>query len=465
MNTSASSPVTALLALLTESSETERAPGSAGTGTALEESFAALLAGLTLPDQRASDAADPVIPDPDVGTQLHSLLRNLRSTNTQSGVTPEFSAASTHDEALLHAAIAAVATLTSESPDAGHLAGDGASGQPTRIGVPEPTSASGAAVRPDTDDPSVGITATRTTIATATTPDRSIQHTEVVDGLGREPSRPTASLVEVGTLPAEGVTSVEVGRRTPDLSTAGSTPSTPDASLRGTAGSTAPVPVPDGRHDATGLTAAPSRATTTASPSPVQAPAVEPPTGTLAKTPASGLADGQSPQPEPSRPPDDPRVALRTPTADRPASPDAPMPPTSTGEGTAAVDASAPPPADTPDVGSARTPRPGLPAAVERVMEAIADLEHAPPPRRLTLEIGEARVRVALEDGQVRMTALTDDADTRDLLDAAEAQLTDRGPDPGSDGRQDHGKSDGDRGEQGPGAAVPRRRADHGLRL
>jgi hypothetical protein len=45
-------------------------------------------------------------------------------------------------------------------------------------------------------------------------------------------------------------------------------------------------------------------------------------------------------------------------------------------------------------------------ASVQRVLDALELLEQAPPPRQITLELGDARVRVALDDGQVRLSVV-----------------------------------------------------------
>jgi hypothetical protein len=63
-----------------------------------------------------------------------------------------------------------------------------------------------------------------------------------------------------------------------------------------------------------------------------------------------------------------------------------------------------------------------------RLLDAIERLEQAPPPRQLTVELGELRVRLALEDGTLRIQLLGEarDAD-RELLREATDALAARG--------------------------------------
>jgi hypothetical protein len=83
----------------------------------------------------------------------------------------------------------------------------------------------------------------------------------------------------------------------------------------------------------------------------------------------------------------------------------------------------------------------GLPSAIQRILDAVERLENMPPPRQLTLELGDIRLRVGMEDGQVRLTLLDGDSDAGDdLLRDAQQELAQRGFDlgdgerPGSDG-------------------------------
>lgn len=111
-----------------------------------------------------------------------------------------------------------------------------------------------------------------------------------------------------------------------------------------------------------------------------------------------------------------------------------------------------------------------LPAAVQRVLDAVELLENAPPPRQVTLELGDARVRVSVEQGQVRLTLLGDHAeDAAELLrDAADA-LAERGFDLGGD--RTRGGSHDERDDlvvprSGGAARGPvRRSTEEGLRL
>ena len=91
---------------------------------------------------------------------------------------------------------------------------------------------------------------------------------------------------------------------------------------------------------------------------------------------------------------------------------------------------------DTAPVGEARMPgevrergtaaAPG--SAISRVLDALELLEAAPPPRQITLDLGDLRVRVALDEGQVRLQVLGDQRDAdRDFLRSAEEALRERG--------------------------------------
>lgn len=110
-------------------------------------------------------------------------------------------------------------------------------------------------------------------------------------------------------------------------------------------------------------------------------------------------------------------------------------------------------------------------ASVQRVLDAVELLENAPPPRQLTLELGENRLRVSVEDGQVRLSLLgQDDADATRLLEEARAALEERGFDLGGDRRGDGTAQDGQDGrDPGAGGPVPGRSSSRpataGLRL
>ena len=137
----------------------------------------------------------------------------------------------------------------------------------------------------------------------------------------------------------------------------------------------------------------------------------------------------------------------------------------------------APPPAEPP--GPPATPpgraglgrAPSLPPGVQRVLEAVEQLERLAPPRQLTLDLGELRVRVAMEEGQVRLSVLDGDArDGEELLEDARRALTEQGFDLGGDGEGSGGDTDDDRPSASPDGAderrrAPGRRADTGLRL
>ncbi|MFA9430927.1 hypothetical protein [Egicoccus sp. AB-alg2] len=81
-----------------------------------------------------------------------------------------------------------------------------------------------------------------------------------------------------------------------------------------------------------------------------------------------------------------------------------------------------------------RTTSTSMGAAISRVLDALEQLEAAPPPRQVTLELGDLRVRVALEDGNVRLQVLGDQRDAaREFVRAATDALRERGFDLGRD--------------------------------
>ncbi len=98
---------------------------------------------------------------------------------------------------------------------------------------------------------------------------------------------------------------------------------------------------------------------------------------------------------------------------------------------------------------------------VQRVLDAVEALELAPPPRSLTIEVGDVRLRVVVEEGQVRLAVLGERTRAGDeLLEASQQELTQRGFDLGSGrGRDRHDEP------SVAGQAVRRRRAAAGLRL
>jgi hypothetical protein len=83
-------------------------------------------------------------------------------------------------------------------------------------------------------------------------------------------------------------------------------------------------------------------------------------------------------------------------------------------------------------------------ATLERVLEAAARLDRMPPPRQLTLEVGDARVRLGIEDGVLRVQLVGESQpEDRDLLRDVTAELRSRG--------FDLGRGDGDGRQPGPG--------------
>jgi hypothetical protein len=122
---------------------------------------------------------------------------------------------------------------------------------------------------------------------------------------------------------------------------------------------------------------------------------------------------------------------------------------------------------DTAVTAAAEPPARGGESLVQRILEVVELLEHRPPPRQLTLEVGDTRLRIALDaDGHVRLALLgTDAPDAEALLDEARGALEQRGfSSGGGDHRapQDQPGPDPDRST--PNARPGRRSAD-GLRL
>jgi hypothetical protein len=78
-------------------------------------------------------------------------------------------------------------------------------------------------------------------------------------------------------------------------------------------------------------------------------------------------------------------------------------------------------------------------ASIQRVLDAVELLEKAPPPRHLTLELADGRLRVAIEDGQVRLSLLGERGeDASRFLDDARAALEERGFDLGGNRGSEH---------------------------
>lgn len=138
------------------------------------------------------------------------------------------------------------------------------------------------------------------------------------------------------------------------------------------------------------------------------------------------------------------------------------------GSGVAATDSAPQPVGQHPPVATAdrATPRAvDLPSSIQRVLDAVELLENAPPPRHLTLELGEVRIRVAVEDGQVRLSLLGDASpEGSELLEDAFAALAERGFDLEGDDHADEAPNDDG---QDPVAPATRRetRPTAGLRL
>lgn len=93
---------------------------------------------------------------------------------------------------------------------------------------------------------------------------------------------------------------------------------------------------------------------------------------------------------------------------------------------------------------------------VDRALEAAARLEHLAPPRQLTVELGEVRLRMALEDGVLRVQLLGDGAESGDerLLEDIQDELRARGFDL-EDEHAGGNAGDGDRGADPRGEHAP----------
>ena len=112
-------------------------------------------------------------------------------------------------------------------------------------------------------------------------------------------------------------------------------------------------------------------------------------------------------------------------------------------------------------VDTVAAPRPSETAAgsrmLTRILDAVEQLENAPPPRQLTLEVGELRLRLSLEDGNVRMQLLGDQREAgQHLLRDAETALRARGFDlQGDDRGGRRGDGRGSQHEQPTPASSP----------
>jgi hypothetical protein len=109
------------------------------------------------------------------------------------------------------------------------------------------------------------------------------------------------------------------------------------------------------------------------------------------------------------------------------------------------------------EVGETATARPSAAATLlERVLEAAARLDKMPPPRQLTLELGEARVRLGIEDGVLRVQLIGDSQpEDRELLRAVTSELRSRGFDLGADGGRGSDRDGRGAAEQRPPGAAP----------
>jgi hypothetical protein len=124
-------------------------------------------------------------------------------------------------------------------------------------------------------------------------------------------------------------------------------------------------------------------------------------------------------------------------------------------------------PADRAAGHRADAPTAATSTTLTRLLDAIERLEQAPPPRQLTVELGELRVRLALEDGTLRIQLLGEarDAD-RELLREATDALAARGfdLDQRHDGRE-QAAEEPQRASDGPHAFRPRAAARTAARL
>jgi hypothetical protein len=273
---------------------------------------------------------------------------------------------------------------------------------------------------------------------------------------------PEPSLVVVWSTPDPAAASPPVSRHP---GAADDTLGAPRAPQRGPQGTEPAAPPPPGQPDRDHATAplpaaADDRSTGAATArAATSAPVVQLVEGASPPAAADRVATARDPGQVPVSPSDG---AWSRPAPVRPVSPPEtggstvlPIAPPAVGQDTA-VTAAAEPPA-----------RGGDASLVQRILEAVELLEHRPPPRQLTLEVGDARLRIALDaDGHVRLTLLgTVAPDAEALLDEARGALEERGfSSGGGDHRapQDQAGPDPDRST--PNARPGRRSAD-GLRL
>jgi hypothetical protein len=217
------------------------------------------------------------------------------------------------------------------------------------------------------------------------------------------------------------------------------------------AGPAASAPNPEVGHDAPEGQLGPH--------APAGAPATGPDTAAAEPTGLQqAAAEGAAPRPagppetaagsrgEPTGPRGRPLIA----GGDRPGRPDAGPPEVATRSAGVPTAVTEPAPVDgTPLTSAERSAEPrtspaqgSTAASIARILDALELLEQAPPPRQLTLELGDLRVRLALEDGTVRLQLLGEQREAgRDLLREAAAELRARGYDLG-EGHRDGAPSD-----------------------
>jgi len=66
-------------------------------------------------------------------------------------------------------------------------------------------------------------------------------------------------------------------------------------------------------------------------------------------------------------------------------------------------------------------------ASIDRIARIAEQLRNSPPPRHLTIQLPEGRVRISVEEGQIRLTALDQHRDTRAVVDDTVRTLSQRG--------------------------------------
>lgn len=118
------------------------------------------------------------------------------------------------------------------------------------------------------------------------------------------------------------------------------------------------------------------------------------------------------------------------------------------------VEPAGPPSTAASRMGLARAP--SLPAGVQRVLEAVEQLEQLSPPRQLTLDIGEVRIRVAMDEGQLRLSLLDGDMrEGEELLEDARQELAERGFDLEGDDEPPDDRGDDERSRTSPSLGAP----------